>query len=112
MTMEKKLQSKNDQTTYTLEASLTKKVKEYLELQPDVLFYKCSDRYHKGISDIIACVRGRFVAIELKKAGGITSPHQKLFIKQTINAGGIAGVCDTVGQVKDLLEQARASSDN
>lgn len=97
----------SDEVKYKLEATLTKKVKDYLEVQSDVTFYKCSDRYHKGISDIIACVRGRFVAIELKKDGGITSPHQKLFIRQVKESGGIAGVCDTLGQVKDLLNLAR-----
>lgn len=108
MTQEKKLSS--DDVKYKQEATITKKVKDYLETQPDVMFYKCSDRYNKGISDIIACVGGKFVAIELKKDGGIASPHQKLFIKQIQAAGGIAGICDTLGQVKELIANARSKS--
>lgn len=99
--------SASDDVKYKQESTITKKVKDYLETQPDVHFYKASDRYHKGISDIIACVRGRFVAIELKKDGGVTSPHQSLFIKQVEMAGGIGGVCDTVAQVKMLVDKAR-----
>lgn len=105
MKTEKKSESEN--VKYKQEATLTKKVKEYLEVQPDVCFYKASDRYHKGISDIIACVRGRFVAIELKKDGGVASPHQLLYIKQVEKTGGIGGVCDTVADVKALVERAR-----
>lgn len=102
---EKKLAS--DDVRYKQEATITKKVKAYLETQPDIVFYKASDRYHKGISDIIACVRGRFVAIELKKEGGVTSPHQALFIKQVERSGGIGGVCETVAEVKALVDKAR-----
>jgi hypothetical protein len=70
-------------------------------------FYKASDRYHKGISDFIVCVRGKFVGIELKKDDGVTSPHQLLFIKQIEKAGGIGGVCYTLAEVKALVEKAR-----
>lgn len=97
----------SDDVKYKQEATLTKKVKDYLEVQPDVTFYKASDRYHKGISDIVACVGGIFVAIELKKDGGVTSAHQALFISEVIKSGGLGAVCDTVGKVKYLIEQAR-----
>lgn len=92
---------------YAQEATLTTKVRQWLEVQPDLHFYKASDRYHKGISDVIVCVRGKFVGLELKKDGGVTSPHQHLFIKQIINAGGIAGVCYTLGEVIALVDKAR-----
>lgn len=99
----------SDQTKYSQEATLTRKVKEWLEAQPDVHFYKASDRYHKGISDFIACVRGRFVGIELKAKDGKPTPHQLLFIKQVQDTGGIAGVCYTLAEVKALVEKARNS---
>lgn len=79
----------------------------WLEIQPNLHHYKASDRYHKGISDIIVCVDGQFVGLELKKADGVTSPHQKLFIKQVTVAGGIAGICYTLGDAKRLIEAAR-----
>lgn len=103
--MEKKLSS--DQKEYAQEATLTRKVKEYLEVQPDVHFYKASDRYHKGVSDVIICVRGIFVGAELKASKNKATPHQKLFISMIKTAGGVGGVCYTLADVKALVEEAR-----
>jgi hypothetical protein len=100
-------QSSSDLKRYSQESTLTNKVKEWLEVQRDIHFYKASDRYHKGISDFILCVRGTFVGVELKKDDGKPSPHQLLFIKQTEQAGGIGGVCYTLADVKALVEKAR-----
>ena len=96
-----------DMYTYSLESSLTTKVKKWLGEQPDVFFYKASDRYQKGVSDIIACVGGTFVAMELKAKNGTATPHQKLFIAEVIKAGGIAGECFTLHEVKVLVAKAR-----
>lgn len=96
-----------DQITYKLEAEITKKFKEWLELQPDVSFYKASDRYNSGISDFIICVRGHFVAVELKRDAGQPSSQQILFINQIRKSGGIAGVAWTLGEAKALVEEAR-----
>lgn len=86
---------------------MTKKVKEWLEVQPDICFYKASDRFHKGISDVIMCVGGIFVAAELKADDGKPTPHQLGFIRQVQRANGIAGVCYTLGDVKALVQKAR-----
>lgn len=112
MTM-KSISSSNqekDMRRYPLEATLTKKVKEWLDKQTDLFYYKAADRYQKGVSDIIICVRGIFVAAELKADNGEASPHQKLFIRQVINAGGIGGECFTLHEVKKLVEEARKRS--
>jgi len=98
--------------TYAQEATLTKKVKEWLDTQKDVFYYKASDRYQKGVSDFIICVDGIFVAAELKAAGGIALPHQKLFIKEIQRAGGIGGVCYTLYDVKELVRAARLRKNN
>lgn len=90
---------------------MTTKVRDWLEIQPDIHFYKASDRYHKGISDMILCVGGQFVGVELKAEDGKPSAHQLLFIKQTMNSGGIAGVCYNLHQVKALVEEARERND-
>lgn len=105
MTMDKKLLS--DQKRYKQEATLTRKVKNWLEVQPDIAFYKASDRYNKGVSDLILCVSGIFVGVELKAENNTASPHQKLFISMVIQAGGVGGVCYTLGEVKTLVEEAR-----
>jgi hypothetical protein len=111
--MKKKTEPSNlclekDMCTYSKEATLTKKVKEWLALQPDVKFDKISDRFTKGIPDILACVGGYYVAIELKADDKEPSPHQRLFLKELERASGIGGVCETLAQVKALVERARS----
>lgn len=97
----------SDQKRYAQEATITKKVKDWLDVQPDITYYKASDRYHKGISDFILCVNGIFVAIELKADDGKPSPHQNLFIAQVQRSHGVAGVAYTMAEVKALVEEAR-----
>jgi hypothetical protein len=108
--MKKPEQLPLDQRRYALEATLTAKVKDWLDIQKDLYYWKASDRYTKGVSDIVVCVQGMFVGIELKKDGGVSSPHQKLFARQITSAGGIAGVAYTLGEVKDLVAKARSNA--
>ena len=105
MTTSKKLLL--DEKRFVLEAGLTKLVKEWLDLQPDIYFYKASDRYQSGISDIIACVGGVFCAIELKAEYNEMSPQQHLFIRNVTAVNGVAGDAYTLGEVKALVNKAR-----
>ena len=75
--------------------------------QADIKAEKICDRFKKGIPDFLACVAGRYVAIELKAEKGKESPHQRLFIKQVVRAGGIGGTCYTLDDVIKLVEEAR-----
>lgn len=101
------LSQEKDYLTYSLESKITEVVLNYLNKQPDIAAHKISDRFKKGISDILCCVQGTFVAIELKAKDGTASPHQKAFIKGIVDAGGLGGVCFTLGEVKNLVQQAR-----
>lgn len=96
-----------DNVKYKLEADLTDAVKNWLDTQNDLYYTKVSDRFKKGISDILMCVRGIFVAIELKAGSNRATPHQRVFIKGIVDAGGVGGVCETLGQVKALIDEAR-----
>ncbi len=97
----------NPTKRYKLEATLTDHVKDYLTVQPDVHFWKASDRFVNGIPDIVACVGGIFVAAELKADNGTPTAQQELFILKTIRAGGVGGVCWCLQDVIDLIEEAR-----
>lgn len=98
---------------YTEEAELLKKVKEYFEPQErrGIKLLRISDRYAKGYSDLFFCVRGQFVVAELKDDVGVASPHQEEFIEDMIKCGAIGGVCRTVKEVADLVEEAMRRSD-
>lgn len=94
---------------YSDEGTLLTKVKEWLEPQQrdGIKMMRICDRYAKGYSDLFICVRGILVVAELKDDTGKASPHQLKFIKEIIECGGIGGVCRTVKEVADLVEQAK-----
>jgi len=59
-----------------------------------------------GTPDILACIDGTFVGIEVKKPkGGVVSALQKLKIKQIRNAGGVALVATSVEEVERELSR-------
>lgn len=58
-----------------------------------------------GTPDIVACVNGRFVAIEVKQPGGIVSELQKAHIHLIQNAGGVAFVAYSLEETKKYLEE-------
>ena len=58
-----------------------------------------------GVADILACIKGRFVAIEVKKPGGKPSALQLQFIAAVNNIGGLAFWADNLRDVKDKLKE-------
>lgn len=57
-----------------------------------------------GNPDIICCLQGRFVAIEVKQPGKRPTQLQKLKMERITAAGGVAFVARSVGDVKEKLE--------
>lgn len=58
-----------------------------------------------GVSDILACIRGRFVAIEVKRPGNKPSALQDNFINAINSIGGFAFWADNLEDVKDKLKE-------
>lgn len=59
-----------------------------------------------GTPDILACIGGKFIGIEVKKPkGGVLSELQKLKIKQIKSAGGVAFVARSLEDVKQELSR-------
>ena len=58
-----------------------------------------------GVSDILACIKGRFVAIEVKKPGNKPSKLQENFIDGVNSIGGLAFWADNLKDVKDKLKE-------
>lgn len=65
------------------------------------------DMFQKaGIPDILACINGRFVGIEVKRpTGGRVSELQKYHIEQIQKSGGVAFVATSVEEVRTYLKQ-------
>lgn len=59
-----------------------------------------------GVSDILLCVDGRYVAIELKVGSNSPTFHQKEFLKSVAVAGGVCGVAWNWKEVKDIIKRA------
>jgi hypothetical protein len=57
-----------------------------------------------GIPDLLVCLAGRFVGIEVKQPGEELRPRQRKVLNEIYAAGGVAAVCETVGQVAVLLQ--------
>ncbi len=59
----------------------------------------------KGVPDIICCVDGKYVALEVKKKGGKPSDLQIWNINKIRNSGGVAETVYSWEDVKDILER-------
>lgn len=58
-----------------------------------------------GTPDLIGSLRGRFIAIEVKRPGGVVSPLQKAHLKLIRQAGGVAFVAYSLEDVKHILKK-------
>lgn len=61
-----------------------------------------------GIPDLLTCYRGWFVGIEVKQPSGKLRPMQRKALHEIYDAGGVAAVVTTVGQVARLLSHLEA----
>ncbi len=57
----------------------------------------------RGVSDLLVCYQGRFLAIEVKRPGGKVSPEQERFLERVRAAGGIGLVAYGIDDVIDGL---------
>lgn len=89
------------------ETALTNRIRKAIELTygEDSLTYKIwgSPTQESGISDVIGCLRGRYIALEVKLPGEEPSPTQLWQIERTRRAGGIAEVVHSVEEALDVL---------
>ena len=58
-----------------------------------------------GVSDILACIKGRFVAIEVKRPGKKPTDLQERFLDVVNTIGGFAFWADSLQEVKDKLKE-------
>jgi hypothetical protein len=58
-----------------------------------------------GVSDILACIRGRFWAIEVKAPGKINNvtDHQASFLAAVKQCGGVAVVVDSLEKFQEAI---------
>lgn len=70
------------------ETKFKEKVQAYLRTLPHCWFYKAQEVGRRGVPDLICCIRGRFVALELKVEGGKIDALQEYTLRQIQSQGG------------------------
>lgn len=89
-----------------LESDLLTDVHDYL-IKMRVWHYRTQMGDLSGLPDIIACVAGHFVGIELKREDGLGKPtKQQLKIAcDIIGSGGYGLIIDSLDDVKKVVEE-------
>lgn len=89
------------------EKTVENKIKDYL-FTHDIYHFKVhgSKFMEPGISDIISCVNGHFVGIEVKRPGAKReqSEQQKVHERNVIKSGGIYILADCLEDVTNVIE--------
>ena len=91
------------------EKAVENKIKKWLK-DKGYWFFKVHGSIFQpsGIPDILACINGTFVAIEVKRSkGGIVSPLQKAQIAKIKENGGIAGVASSMEEFLEILKEGK-----
>ena len=88
------------------ETTLKRQVLQYIRRNhPDAFCWKCSDRWVSGIPDIIICMCGKFIAIELKVGYNKPTKIQAVMMERIRDAGGQVAVCYSLKDVKNFLDK-------
>ena len=61
-----------------------------------------------GSADLVGCLDGRFVALEVKTATGRAAPEQKLWLDLVRRYGGFAAIVRSVAEARAAVARARA----
>ena len=87
------------------EKAITKKIRDWLKLQPNVWFFKVHGGPHQaaGVPDLILCVNGHFVALEVKRPGKKATVLQTRTIQQINNSNGDAHIVTSLDEVKEFI---------
>lgn len=89
-----------------LEKQVENQIKKWLEKNSHWYFKVHGGPFQKvGVPDIIACVKGKFVAIEVKRPnGGVVSKLQQVQMKQIKACGGVVGVARSLNEFIQILK--------
>lgn len=88
-----------------LEKDIVRGIQKFLKTVPGCFFWKEHGGMYgtAGIPDIIACINGRFIGLEVKTLVGKPTKLQEATIRKIQQAGGIAAIVRSVDEVKAVL---------
>ena len=90
------------------ESSLVKRTKVMLARDFGAYFVKTCPPLEAGTPDLLCCIGGRFVCIELKAEGESPTALQYRRMEQVAEAGGVAIWSDDLSSLRRQLEMALA----
>lgn len=97
------MQSKRAKTGKTIQTEILNYIRQ--ECKGMVVAYKVIMGNERGIPDILCCVMGRFVALEVKGAGDKLSEIQKAQMERINNANGKAYVVMSLQDFKNIIKE-------
>jgi len=91
-----------------LEKQVENQIKKWLEQHNYWYFKVHGGPFQKvGVPDIIACISGRFVAIEVKRpSGGVISKLQQIQMERIKVNGGVVGVARSLDEFLKILKDS------
>jgi hypothetical protein len=87
------------------EAAIQNKILLYLNNQPGTWAVKFPAVLQRGLPDIVGCVHGRFMGLEVKRPGRDVTPLQAVTLAKIRRAGGLTAVAHNVEEVKTVLAE-------
>lgn len=88
------------------EKNIENKIKSYLKSKGAYYVKYHGNQFSQvGVADILACYKGRFIAIEVKNETGKPSPLQLANQKMVKDAGGISLIARSVKEVADEIDK-------
>ena len=88
------------------ETKLKNKVLPLLKSIPKTWVLKTQEVARSGVPDILLCLKGEFIAIELKTDTGILSKLQAYNLKKINDSGGL-GIVMTPSNFNEIIEKLR-----
>lgn len=73
---------------------------------PKVWYIKTADKYTSGIPDLLMVINGGVLFVELKTPKGKVHLIQSTMIRRIEKANGLAQVCRSVEEVRDVVNRA------
>jgi len=95
-----------------LEKDITNAIMRYLKTVPGCFAWKEHGGMYgtSGLPDIICCLNGKFVGLEVKTPDGKVTKLQEVTLAKIQAAGGMGVVVRSVDEVKTIIETIRRSS--
>jgi hypothetical protein len=86
-----------------LESTIKQKIKKKLEGLGAYVFCPVQTGYGKRTVDMLICLNGSFLAIEVKRPKGVITEKQKVTLKEINEAGGVAIIAYSWDDVEKVI---------